>query len=869
MAETYYVAIDGNDSWPGTEQQPFRTIQRGVNAVVAGDTLLIKNGTYVEEVDVSRSGTASAPITIKAYPDHKPVIDGRAGVDGINSGLPTGDIAETNPITGAGAKYTGLFDVTGSYVIVEGLEIKRSMGRGMRVYSISGGKVEYVTLRNLVVTECREAVVLFWGSNDGTDLSISNVTVEGCDLSYGGTFYEGKRNPAIASWPGCLSFRSVKYGVVRNCVIHEHWGEKILLDANDGGSHHFIVEDNVFYDCKNSCYLHAVSDVVFQRNFLYRSSTDRDRDIPFGPSIGIAVSPAESTTYKPIPTKNIKILNNIIVGDGAGVDVRSVLVDLPLSNIFIAHNTIVNNTNVGVAATVRNKENMTFRNNIVYSDIGSPLVYDNGQTSTGWTYSNNMYSSRPSALNDPNDVIGDPQFRNAVGFPAAGEGDPVDYQILPGSGAIDAGFQLDEPRDDFFRNLRIGVPDIGGHEEGASGFIQADFEATPLSGVAPLTVTFQDTSSSTAAITEWLWEFGDGTISGQQNPTHVFNSGTFTVSLKVTSSAGSDTVTKTDFITVSPAGTPPPPRVTDGLQALYLFNEGSGRTIYDVSEQGNALDLQIKDLTAVNWREEGLTILSPTLIASTSPAEKIFQACIASNEITLEAWLKPANTTQAGPARIISISQNTHSRNITLGQGLWGSLPSDVYDVRLRTTERSANGLPSFSSPAGSLTAEKTHFVYTRNNTGAARIFLNGILIAETIVSGDFATWNPRFPLLLANETTGDYPWLGDYYLVAIYERALGTPEVQQNYDAGLTSKVGAAELPVLLPIFKRFYIADSNGTLVLGNEKEYPTFGVQYPDLRCVTCRSNGDQTLTVHDSIEATLRSYGATTADLHWLD
>ena len=52
MAETYYVAINGNDGWPGTEQQPFRTIQRGVNAVVAGDTLLIKNGTYVEEINV-------------------------------------------------------------------------------------------------------------------------------------------------------------------------------------------------------------------------------------------------------------------------------------------------------------------------------------------------------------------------------------------------------------------------------------------------------------------------------------------------------------------------------------------------------------------------------------------------------------------------------------------------------------------------------------------------------------------------------------------------------------------------------------------------------------------------------------------------
>ena len=209
------------------------------------------------------------------------------------------------------------------------------MGRGMRIYSLQGQTTEYVTLRNLVVTQCRDAVVLFFGSKTGTEVSVGYVTIEGCDFSYGGTFYEGKRDPSIANWPGCLAFRAVKYGVVRNCIIHEHWGEKIILDDNDGGSHHFVVEDNVFYDCKNSCYIHAVSDVVFQRNFIYRSSTDRNRQIPFGPSIAISVSPAEQTFYEQIPTRNIKVLNNIIVGDGAGIHVRSGPLEADMSNVLI------------------------------------------------------------------------------------------------------------------------------------------------------------------------------------------------------------------------------------------------------------------------------------------------------------------------------------------------------------------------------------------------------------------------------------------------------------------------------------------------------------------------------------------------------
>src|SRR5262249_37263408 len=45
-AETYYVAIDGSDSNPGTEAQPFQTLGRGVRGLRPGGTLYVKNGTY-------------------------------------------------------------------------------------------------------------------------------------------------------------------------------------------------------------------------------------------------------------------------------------------------------------------------------------------------------------------------------------------------------------------------------------------------------------------------------------------------------------------------------------------------------------------------------------------------------------------------------------------------------------------------------------------------------------------------------------------------------------------------------------------------------------------------------------------------------
>ena len=66
----------------------------------------------------------------------------------------------------------------------------------------------------------------------------------------------------------------------------------------------------------------------------------------------------------------------------------------------------------------------------------------------------------------------------------------------------------------------------------------ADFIATNVSGTYPLTVDFVDTS--TGLITDWLWDFGDGTTSASQSPTHLYTQeGSYTVNLIVSGPGGS------------------------------------------------------------------------------------------------------------------------------------------------------------------------------------------------------------------------------------------------------------------------------------------------------------------------------------------
>jgi hypothetical protein len=231
-------------------------------------------------------------------------------------------------------------------------------------------------------------------------------------------------------------------------------------------------------------------------------------------------------------------------------------------------------------------------------------------------------------------------------------------------------------------------------------------------------------------------------------------------------------------------------RITEGIQALYTFDEGSGTTVYDTSDVGTPLDLTV-DSGTVNWASGGLAITSAALIKSAGPATKIIEACRTTNEISIEAWVKPANISQGGPARIVTLSQDPGKRNFTMGQS------GDLYDIRLRTTATSTNGIPSVSAPAGSLTEALTHVVYIRDAAGVARIYVNGSQVSSKTVGGNLSNWSGNYAFGLANEMTKDRPWLGELHLVAVYDRALDPQEVDQNFQAGVNQDNNQPPPPV------------------------------------------------------------------------
>lgn len=88
LAGEVFVCPTGDDGNPGTVDRPFRTIQRGVRDLQPGDTCLVREGIYREAAVLTASGTAEAPIRIRAYPGERVLLD---GTEGLGDWQPAGE----------------------------------------------------------------------------------------------------------------------------------------------------------------------------------------------------------------------------------------------------------------------------------------------------------------------------------------------------------------------------------------------------------------------------------------------------------------------------------------------------------------------------------------------------------------------------------------------------------------------------------------------------------------------------------------------------------------------------------------------------------------------------------------------------------
>jgi hypothetical protein len=233
-------------------------------------------------------------------------------------------------------------------------------------------------------------------------------------------------------------------------------------------------------------------------------------------------------------------------------------------------------------------------------------------------------------------------------------------------------------------------------------------------------------------------------------------------------------------------------RFDDGIIARWDFKEQTGNMAMDTSGVAPAMDLTLEGPELMS--AYGIQVAEGRAIASAVASRKLYDRIAdqgsGSQAYTVETWIANLNTTQEGPARIISYSANSGSRNFMLGQLQY------QYVVRNRayTEESNGNGGPDLETYDVDRDAQATlqHVVITYDQLSGRKIYVDGVWTEDEdpIDAGRLWNWSPNHRLVMGNDVSNDRPWLGQIRFAAIYDRPLSAAAIKQNYDAGIGRRI-------------------------------------------------------------------------------
>jgi PKD repeat protein len=140
-----------------------------------------------------------------------------------------------------------------------------------------------------------------------------------------------------------------------------------------------------------------------------------------------------------------------------------------------------------------------------------------------------------------------------------------------------------------------------------SGGLKAVMSATPSTGTAPLTVTFDGSGSTTpnGVVTSWAWLFGNGASGTGSEVTYVYTTpGTYTATLTVTDSAGASS-TATSTIVVNPLPPAAPTGLTASLSGYLVLlawqDNSSNETLFYIERCAGPGCTSFSDFVATQW----------------------------------------------------------------------------------------------------------------------------------------------------------------------------------------------------------------------------------------------------------------------------
>ncbi len=255
---TYYVSQNrgtGEGDY-GSINNPFNTIQSGINALKPGDTLIIREGTYNETTDIiDKNGSENAWYTIKNCPGETVIMTGNNervmyGKDGSDA------------ITFAGSSYWKVDGITMKEYTGAGIYITKSSKTGTRSSNIN---MENLTICDLDYPKYR-AIGTSGIDGEGSDYC----TVKNCEIYNVGLKINKPKDHGIY-----IGYGSYNWTFAGN-KIHDNAGAAIQMYGEPNGGSKCNIINNFLYN--NHAYGMAVASNATENgiynNVFYGNSID-------------------------------------------------------------------------------------------------------------------------------------------------------------------------------------------------------------------------------------------------------------------------------------------------------------------------------------------------------------------------------------------------------------------------------------------------------------------------------------------------------------------------------------------------------------------------------------------------------------------
>ena len=516
-AQDYYVSSEnGSDSNTGlSEETAFASINRGIDAVSAGGTVYVMNGTYQNQnygtasahpsngalsenmsnppaVIINKSGTEGNYITIRNYPSHSPkiVFDGRGGI--LINGPQSYIIIEGFEIEGPAADINYNMAITDRNWKVkcdqDGLNYTHNYFSG---FGIWGGFSQnflhhHIIVRNNIVHHTTGSGIRF---NDSDHITIENNTV------YNTTWWTSNASSAIVfaetkSQSSSDNGDNIKM-IIRGNTVYNNWN-RIPFYMTSG-----VVPPNGNPPSGN--YGNATYSTILDGQGLYVTRSDDDYYGTFLFENNLCVNNGKNgINFDRSEGSSALIRNNTIYFNG----VHEIIQDISESegnpphrgqkvagiksnffrNVTVVNNIVVTREYDFFAMQLQNQNaSGSFK-------VANNNIFVNGKL-PGYTNSENEYIVH-SWVRDNNQIINDIDFNannymdpiSFVSAPISVNGpidmSSTDFRLQSDSPAIDAGDQVNTPALDILGNSRPIVQDNSGvissssFEAAADGWIK-------------------------------------------------------------------------------------------------------------------------------------------------------------------------------------------------------------------------------------------------------------------------------------------------------------------------------------------------------------------------------------------------------------